>query len=255
MSAKIAIVGGTDVQRLAEVLRVRPVEVETPFGEAQVHLGEGELGDLAVVLRHGPDHGLPSHRVNYRANLKALSLLGVTRVVATYSVSSLDEELEPGGVMVPDQFIDLTGTASTFLDAEPNGAVAADVSEPFCSGLAELLAARAEAGGLTVRNRGTCICRNGARNETKAEVRMLRQFGGDVVGHSACPETALARELGLHYAGLAVAAEWAAGVGGDRRVDRQQLARVRSRLLPPILDALREEDLPACRCRERIAAP
>lgn len=254
MSAKIAIVGGTDVQRLAEVLRVRPVEVETPFGEAQVHLGEGELGDLAVVLRHGPDHRLPSHRVNYRANLKALSQLGVTRVVATYSVASLDEELEPGGLMVPDQFIDLTGGAATFLDAEPNGAVAADVSEPFCAGLAGLLANRAEASGLTVRSRGTCVCRNGTRNETKAEVRMLRQFGAEAVGRSACPETALARELGLHYAGLAVTADWAPGVGGGRKVDSQLLARVRSRLLPPILDALREKEFPACRCRERVAA-
>jgi 5'-methylthioadenosine phosphorylase len=250
VSLKIAIIGGTDVEKLAEVLRVRLVEVETPFGNVPAFLGEGELANLAFISRHGSRRDLPPHRINHRANLKALQQLGVDRVVAMFSVGSLNEEIPPGALVVLDQFIDLTGRVETFHDGDGGALVHADLTEPFCGPLRGCLAERARAAGLEVREGGTYACTNGPRLETAAEIRMLRLLGADVVGMTAGPETILARELHLHYAGIAVAIKWAAGVDGPRDgADKAAMTGVRSRLLPAILEALRSPDAPGCACK------
>jgi 5'-methylthioadenosine phosphorylase len=249
VSSRIAIVGGTDVERLAEVLRVRPVEVDTQFGTAVVYVGEGELADLAFVSRHGNDRELPPHRINHRANLKALEQLGVERVVAIFSVGTLNEEIPPGDLVVLDQFIDLTGGVHTFNEGQSGGVVHADLADPYCAPLRGCLAERARAAGLAVREGGTYACTSGPRLETAAEVRMLRLLGADVVGMTAAPETILARELSFHYAGIAIAIKWAAGIDGPQGADGAAITGLRSRVLPAILEALRNPEAPGCACK------
>jgi 5'-methylthioadenosine phosphorylase len=250
VSSKIAIIGGTDVERLAEVLRVRAVEVRTAYGTARVHLGEGELADLAFIARQGNGRDGQPQETNYRANLKALEQLDEDRVVATFSVGSINEEIPTGSLVVLDQFIDLSGPTATFHDGASNGPFA-DLSEPFCIGLRSCLVERARAGGLRVRESGTYACLAGPRLETAAEVRMLRMLGADVAGMTACSETILARELGLHYAAIAVSAYWGAGLRGPVAVDQPAMAGVRSRILPAALDALRASQLPDCACKRQ----
>ena len=252
MTSKIAIIGGTDVEKLAEVLRVRAVDLETPFGNAVVYLGEGELANLAFITRHGGEHEIPPHQINHRANLRALHQLDVERVVATFSVGSLCEQIAPGDLVALDQFIDLSGRAVTFFDGAPEKVVHTDMTDPFCEGLRACLVEKVAATGLKVRPTGTYACMTGPRLETAAETRMLQVLGADVVGMTAAAETTLARELGLHYAALGLAISWAGGMHGSGDVNRRAVAGIRSRILPPILEALRSPELPPCSCRPRL---
>lgn len=249
MSSKIAIIGGTDVERLAEVLRVRAVEVRTAYGTARVHLGEGELADLAFIARQDRVGDGQPNEINHRANLKALEQLEVDRVVATFSVGSINEEIQTGSLVVLDQFIDLSGPIAAFQDGASSGSGHADLTEPFCAGLRSCLAERARAGGVQVRDSGTYAYLGGPRLETAAEVRMLRLLGADVAGMTSCTEAILARELGLHYAAMAVSAYWAPGLRSQVEVDQAAMAGVRSRILPAALDALRTPQLAECACK------
>lgn len=249
MDSKIAIIGGTDVEKLASVLRVRPVEIDTEFGPAFLHLGEGELADLAFVSRHGNGQEIAPERINHHANLKALEQLGVQRAVALFSVCSVREEVAVGDFVVLDQFLDLTPGLLTFQNGHTGPLTQADLGQPYCAPLAKALAERGKEGGLRVRESGTCACSGRARLETAAEVRMLRTLGADVVGTSAAPEAVLARELNLHYAAVAIVGRRGAGMPGPSQADPAALAAIRSRMLPAMLGALRIPEITGCTCK------
>lgn len=249
---RVAIIGGTGVYAI-EGRQFKSHIVDTPFGQAQVYLGQGESEDLVFLTRHGPDHSVPPHRINYRANLKALEQLGVERILATFAVGSLQPTIPPRSLVALDQFIDFThGRETTFFDGGSSGLAHVDVTEPYCPGLRERVLALAAERGLEIRPKGTYVCVNGPRFETAAEIRMYAQLGGDVAGMTGVPEVSLARELGIHYAAVALSINWAAGLKGPVEIVRSGLDEIRAALLSLFVEALRSPSLGPCNCESAV---
>lgn len=237
---RIGIIGGTGVELPGEGFR--ETQVPTPFGEARVFIGEpeGPFADVAFLSRHGAKHDIPPHKVNYRANIFALHALGVRDVLASFAVGSIAESIPPGGAVVIDQIIDFThGREQTFFTGGERGIFHVPFTEPFSQALRGQLLDLAPDFGLDLIPSGTYVCFNGPRFETAAEIRMFGMLGADVVGMTAMPEAALAREIGLRYAGVAVSVNWAAGVRGALVLDMAALDGIRGRLFPLFLQTLR----------------
>ena len=187
---------------------------------------------------------MPPHKINYRANIKALQQLGVDRVIATFAVGGIADDIPPGGVVALDDVIDLTsGREFTYFGGGEEGLRHTPFTQAFSPQLLEAIVARSTDHGLQIRPNGTYICFNGPRFETAAEIRMSKILGADVVGMTAMPEAILARELEIHYAGIAVSVNWAAGIKGLLQLDFGALESIRGKLLPLILDVLRNTEL------------
>lgn len=239
---KIGIIGGSGVERPAEGFIEQ--EILTPYGTALAWTGTGADEDTVFLSRHGVEHDVPPHRINYRANIWALRQLGVDRVVATFAVGGIAEDIPPGGVVALSDIIDFTSDREfTFFNGGEEGLRHTPFTEPFSPVLREELVRRAPDYDLSIRPNGVYICFNGPRFETAAEIRMSAIMGADVVGMTAMPEAILARELEIHYAGVAISVNWAAGVKGLLQVDFGALDTVRGKLLPLILDVLRTTEL------------
>jgi purine nucleoside phosphorylase len=210
-----ALIVGSGFERLGfEVLTRSPTK--TPYGEpssAVLTLGVGGAR-VPCIARHGEELRLAPHEINYRANLKALEQRGVRACVAINTVGAIDAALLPGELAVPDQLIDYTyGRVSTFGGAgEPVRHI--DFTEPFSPSLRGRLAVAASDCGFSIRA-GTYGVTQGPRLETAAEIERLARDGCAMVGMTAMPEAALARELGIDYAVCAVAVNWAAGRSPD----------------------------------------
>ncbi|MGH9304960.1 MAG: MTAP family purine nucleoside phosphorylase, partial [Acidimicrobiales bacterium] len=168
------------------------------------------------VPRHGSSHSVAPSKINYRANLWALHHIGVTRLITVCVVGSLREDLAPGGLLLVDQFLDLTKgrRADTFFDG-PDEVCHTDMTYPYSSILRELLMAAGEREVIDLVPTGTYACLEGPRFETAAEARMARILGGDVVGMTGYPEVALARELDMEICTVAVVSNFAPGVAGN----------------------------------------
>lgn len=212
----VGIFGGSGLYRLLD--GVEEGEVETPYGMPSGPVSRGNAGGRAVVFlpRHGLDHQFPPHRINYRANLWALHHLGVRRILGPCAAGSLQPHLHPGDVVVCDQLVDRTwGREGTFFDGpEPNHIAFAD---PYCDDLRRVALAAVTAQGMRAVDGGTVVVVPGPRFSTRAESRWFRAQGGDVVNMTQAPEAALARELGLCYATLALVTDYDTGV--EDRVD------------------------------------
>lgn len=156
---RVAIIGGTGIYQMPG-LDSESQLVQTRYGEVLVFVGKGKAEDLVFLPRHGSNHAIPPHRINYRANLKALEQLGVKRVLAIFAVGSLWQDVPPHSLIALDQILDFThDRASTFYDGGTSGVGQADMTEPFCPALREELLAQAFTHGLTLRPRGTYVCR------------------------------------------------------------------------------------------------
>jgi 5'-methylthioadenosine phosphorylase len=246
---RIAIIGGTGFYGIPGKVFHEQL-VETPFGKARVFQGEGQDEDLFFLARHGVRHSVPPHRINYRANIRALEQLGVQRVLATFAVGSLRMTIPPLALVAVDQFLDFTqGRAHTFFDSEQTGFAHTDMTNPLCGGLRTGLLRLAAQRGLNVIPTGVYVCTNGPRLETAAEIRMLAQLGGDVVGMTGVPEIPLAREAGLHYAAVAYVINYGAGLQNQRmEFVGGGLNELKSQLLNLMMDALRYPELTGCDC-------
>lgn len=199
---RVGIIGGTGAN--TRVIDGPLRQVETPYGTVNAVTGRINGRDVVYVRRHGPEHQ-PPHRINYRANVCALKQFGVEVVLATNSVGAIDHH-HIGDFVVPVDFIDLTRNRDyTFYDEE---AVHVDMTEPYCPCIRDALE-RA-----TGAREAIYVCTEGPRFETPAEIRMMRQAGGTVVGMTGVPEVVLAREAGLCYASLALVTNKAAGIDG-----------------------------------------
>ena len=245
---RIGIIGGSGVDSMGGVDFERQ-QIPTRYGPSTVFVGLGQNADLVFLPRHGPEHTVPPHRVNYRAHLKALQSLGVERVMATFAVGSLVDDIPPLALVALDQFLDFTHSREgTFFDGGASGLVHTDVTEPYCRGLRQQLLALAPMHGLELRPSGVYVCTNGPRFETASEVRMYAQLGGEVVGMTGVPEATLARELGLHYAAVAFSVNWAAGLKGPLEIKEAGVDKIRARLLPLFVETLRSADVDGCQC-------
>ncbi|MCB1733821.1 MAG: S-methyl-5'-thioinosine phosphorylase [Gammaproteobacteria bacterium] len=214
----LGIIGGTGLTRLDGLRIDREEPVSTCWGEPSASLVHGRLGETEVVFlaRHGNPHRIPPHKVNYRANIKALKEAGVERVVAVAAVGGITERASPSAVLIPDQIIDYTyGRSTTFFEDDLDDVVHIDFSWPYCAELRQSLLAAAQHARVPAIDGGVYAATQGPRLETAAEIRKLAADGCDIVGMTGMPEAALAREAGLCYASLSVVANWGAGLSSD----------------------------------------
>ena len=216
----IAIIGGSGLTQLENLEITKRLIVRTPYGEASGPLTLGRIGGTEVVFlaRHGYGHTLAPHEINYRANLWALQAQGVTEVMAVFTVGGIAEGLGAGTIVVPDQIIDYTwGRPSTYFEGAEQPVTHIDFTHPYDEGMRQRLVAASHAAGVEVVEGGTYAAVQGPRLETKAEIDRLERDGAAIVGMTGMPEAALARELKLAYAGIAVVVNPAAGRGASAR--------------------------------------
>ena len=214
----LAIIGGTGVYALADLADMRAELPDTRYGMPSGPVRIGRYGGrrVAFLARHGEGHSVPPHRINYRANLAALQHVGAHRVLALNTVGGIGAQCPPGALVCPDQLIDYTWGRVSTLSEEPGTAVLhVDFGDPYTASLRTELLAAARATGVAAVDGGCYGATQGPRLETKAEIARLRRDGCDLVGMTGMPEAALAREMGLDYACLAIVANWAAGAGPD----------------------------------------
>lgn len=210
----LAIIGGTGLAGLANLEITHRQVMRTPYGEPSGAMTFGKIGENEIVFlaRHGAGHRIPPHEINYRANIWALAQQNVKRIIAVASVGGIRADLVPGSIVIPDQLIDYTHSRRhTFFEGGDKPVVHVDFTDPYTAGLRQHLLQAAAAAGVAVSDGGVYACTQGPRLETAAEIRRLEKDGGDVVGMTGMPEAALAREMGIAYASVAVVANYAAG--------------------------------------------
>ena len=205
----LGVIGGSGLYELPGIRDVRPVRVSTPFGDPSDALMRGRLGDVEVIFlpRHGVGHRILPSEVPFRANVFALKQLGAEFLLSIGAVGSLREQLAPGHVVVPDQFIDRTvARKSTFFG---DGIVVhVSLADPVCATLADAVDAAAREAGGTVHRGGTYLCMEGPQFSTRAESHMYRQWGADIIGMTNWQEAKLAREAELCFASLALVTDY-----------------------------------------------
>ncbi len=252
----IGIIGGTGVYDKSWLQNVTEHLVDTPYGKTQILQGQldGDARPVFFMNRHGLDHSMPPHLVNYRANLFGLRSLGVDRVVATAAVGSLNPGYAPGTLVLTDQFLDFTKTrAHTFHQGGPTGVVHTDMTVPYCPAMSDVLEEVAREVGIAVHRGGVYVATEGPRFESPAEIRAYRMLGGDVVGMTGVPEVVLARELGLCYSTLALVTNFAAGISQEALTHQEVLDVMASNvahLRTLLLDAVPRLTVAGnCRCQ------
>jgi len=207
---KVGIIGGSGLgDALGAQTKGRPASVRTPFGSPSNTIVETEWDGtpVAVLNRHGPGHLIHPSKVNYRANIFALKVLGCTHVVASGAVGSLREEIRPKDLVVPDQAIDKTYRREpTFFDEFLAAHV--EFATPFCPVLRAHLVKCADAVDTTVHDGGTYVCMEGPAFSSRAESEMHRHWGGDLIGMTCMPEAKLAREAEMAYALVALPSDY-----------------------------------------------
>ena len=214
----LGVIGGSGLCCLDALVVEEAIEMTTPYGPPSAPLLRGHLGGQALVFlpRHGADHSIAPHRINYRANLWALREAGVREVVAVSTVGGIAPQMTVGGLVLPDQIIDYTwGRESSFFDGVCAPLQHVDFTRPFCAVLGERLSRAAARAGVSLRPGGVYGATQGPRLETAAEIRRMAHDGAELVGMTGMPEAVLARELGLHYAMLAAVVNPAAGCGDN----------------------------------------
>jgi 5'-methylthioadenosine phosphorylase len=225
----LGVIGGSGLYELPGLVDVEHVRVATPFGDPSDEVVVGRLGGtrLAFLPRHGRGHRLLPSELPFRANVYALKTLGVEWLVAVSAVGSLREEIAPGHVVVPDQFIDRTRgrtEESTFFG---RGVVAhVQFADPFCAPLSRALAAAARGAGATVHEGGVYVCMEGPHFSTRAESHLYRSWGAHVIGMTNLQEAKLAREAELCFATLALATDYDCWRTGHEDVRIEDVLRV-----------------------------
>ncbi len=248
-----AIIGGTGFYQMDSVTLKEKKLVDTQYGAVTVSIYKGNTGEeFAFLPRHGEGHVSAPHKINYRANIMALKLIGVERIIGICSVGSLRKKIKPGELVLVDQFLDFTKSRpATFFEDEGH-VVHTDVTEPYCPDMRESIASLA-CGSVKLHKQGTYVCAEGPRFETAAEIKMFAAMGGDVVGMTGVPECVLARELGMCYACISVVTNYAAGIGEEplRHGDvKEQMKKMETVLQDYVVGCL--SDMPAerkCGCK------
>jgi 5'-methylthioadenosine phosphorylase len=209
---KIGLIGGSGLERLDILGEKREIAVTTNYGVPSSTLFTGTLGncELFILSRHDRNHSIPPTQVNNRANIEALKQAGCDYIIATTACGSLREEIRRGDIVIADQFIDFTRhRINTFHEVfEPGNMIHAAVADPFSNELRAMLVKAAKELGLSFHPGGTIVTIEGPRFSTRAESRMFRTLGADVINMSIAPEAALAFEAGIPYAVVALSTDY-----------------------------------------------
>jgi len=206
---KIGIIGGSGLDNPDILSDAHELEVNTVYGSPSSPLQTGKIAgvDVVILARHGKQHSIYPSAVNFRANIIALKEQGCSHIIAATAVGSLREEIAPGHLVFPDQFIDFTKKREcTFFDK--GSVVHTPMAEPFCPNLRTLLQESAQQLNLTAHSNKSVITVEGPRFSTKAESLMFRGWGADIINMSTVPEVNLAREQKIHYATVAMSTDY-----------------------------------------------
>lgn len=224
---RIGIIGGSGLYEMKELAIEEEVSVETPFGEPSDKFILGKLmgKKVAFLPRHGKGHRILPSQLNFRANIFGMKKLGVAQILSVSAVGSMKEEIEPGHIVVPDQFFDQTkNRISTFFG---NGVVGhASFADPVCGALCEVVTASAKSAGATVHKGGTYICIEGPLFSTRGESNIYRKWGVDVIGMTNVTEAKLAREAGICYSTIALATDYDCWYAGHEEVTVEAVIRI-----------------------------
>lgn len=222
----IGVIGGTGLTEPVFLQNLKILSVPTPFADLAVDVTTGTVNShpAAFIARHGRGHKVPPHRINYRANLWALRQAGVSAVIGVNAVGGIHARTAPGALAVPNQIIDYTwGREHTFFADGLDAVTHIDFTQPYDEAMRQLLLR--SAGDVEVWDGGVYACTQGPRLESAAEVRRLQRDGCDMIGMTGMPEAALARELDLPYACLALSVNWAAGLT-EEAISMEAIGRV-----------------------------
>jgi 5'-methylthioadenosine phosphorylase len=202
MSEKVGIIGGSGLYKMGIFKNTEEIDVETPFGKPSEKIILGKIGSTEIVFlaRHGNNHTIPPHKINYRANIFALKECGVHYIISTAAVGSLNEKFKPQDFVIADQLIDRTAKrVTTFFE---DGIVAhVGFADPFCKELSNLAYKVCKEIGVKV-HRGTYICMEGPQFSTRAESNLYRSWKADIIGMTLAPEVKLAREAEMCICGI-----------------------------------------------------
>jgi len=207
--AKIGVIGGTGLYDIDGLTDIEEVDIDTPFGKPSDTIVVGKLEGVGVAFlpRHGKGHRISPTEIPVRANIYALKWLGVEWLIAVNSVGSFKQEIKPGDLVIPDQLIDRTRSRVNSFFGE--GIVAhIPFAEPFCPVLSHILYQTAREVGASVHSKGTYIAMEGLAFSTRAESRLYRSWGADIIGMTALPEAKLAREAEICYASIACVSDY-----------------------------------------------
>jgi len=250
---RIGVIGGSGLYHMEDLEDHRVVSLDTPFGKPSddYHLGLLRGQGVAFLPRHGRGHRLMPTELPFQANIHGFRQLGVEHLISVSAVGSMKEEIVPGHLVLPDQFIDLTkGRPSTFFGGGIVGHIPFD--KPTCATLSDALAQAGEKAGATMHRRGTYVCIEGPQFSTRAESLLYRSWGVDVIGMTNMPEARLAREAEICYATLALATDYDCW-HVEEEVSVEQILKIISRNVRTAQDIIRRtvDQLPAertCGC-------
>ena len=245
---KIAIIGGTGLEN-PEILQLPGViQPETPYGKTDSDFLTGKINNTEVILvsRHGKDHSIPPTHVNNRANIWALKEMGCTGILATTACGSLREEIGRGDLVFPDQFIDFTRhrPVSFFDKFEKGDLKHTPMADPFSNVLREVLIDTAKKQQFKFHPGGTIITIEGPRFSTRAESRMFRSWGADLINMSTAPEVILANELNIPYACIAMSTDYDSWKTDEEPVSWEEVLKVFKSNVYRVIQLI-EESLPA----------
>lgn len=246
----IGIIGGSGVYEITQKAdSCSKKVVKTDYSEVTVSILEIFSKKIAFIPRHAQGHSIPPHKINYRANIDALRNVGVTQIIATNSVGSMNIDMAPGSFVVPNDFLDFTqNRIKTFYEDK---VVHVDVTEPYCPNLRDIL----DRSGDVILG-GTYVCTEGPRFETPAEIKMFKMLGGDLVGMTGVPEVTLARERGICYNSICIVSNYAAGISSNTLTIDEVFDIVSEKehdLLELIYNFIKNaEDSPNCECHHAL---
>jgi len=254
-----AMIGGSGVYH-PEINTVE-MEVDTPYGTAVVYQLERPEGFQPVyfIPRHGPGHQWPPHLIPYRKNLYALKKLNVNAILASGAVGSMNPSIRPGDSVLIKDFIDMTRRREvTFYDGSSEdfpGVAHADMTEPYCLTLHQLAKDKNVGKNRWAHTEAVYVCTEGPRFETAAEIRWMRQMGGDVVGMTTVPEVVLAKELGICYMLVGIVTNWCTGIQADG-IHPDDLLRLlekkKTDMVSFFLDFIQQPIPENCRCQNAL---
>jgi len=251
---KVGIIGGSGLDQPSFLKNLKRQEVDTPFGKPASDLASGLLGDVEVVIiaRHGRDHTLLPSSVPYQANIWALKLAGCSHILATTACGSLQENYQPGDFVFIDQFIDFTKHRN--LTFYHDRVVHTSMADPFCPQLRSLLTLTAKELNIKYHDRGTIVTIEGPRFSTRAESKMFKNLGADIINMSTVPEVILAREIGICYQNIAMVTDYDCWRDHEQPVTweivLEQMNKNVDKISQLLLRVITKIDFPHCVCKK-----